>query len=85
MLQEDYIGLQKYCICAGADYLSQRAMKCESDDAMYSLQSLQMILEIKELVRVNIKKDHKNFPVTRDSILKICNLPCNSKENMRSR
>lgn len=91
MLQEDYVGLQKYCICAEADYLSQRVMKCETDDATYSLQSLQMTIEIKVSVTGNIKTQH--FPVTRGSMLvlssssipKVCNLPCKSQENMRSR
>lgn len=80
MLQEDYIGFKKHCICAEADYLRQRVMKCETHGAMYSLQSLQMTIEIKESVTANIKKKYVSFPVTRDSTVKICNLPCTAKK-----
>lgn len=58
--KEDHVRLQKYCICAEADYLSQKLMKCETNDAIYSLQPLQMTKyfgEIKVLVTLNIQKN----------------------------
>lgn len=85
MLQEDYIGLQNHFICAEDDYLSQREMKCETDNAMYSLQPSTNDYRHQRTSHSEYIKNHINFPVTRNSIVKICNLPCSSKENMRSR
>lgn len=68
--KDDRVRLKKHFICAEADYLSQKLMKCESDDATYSLQSLQITKCIKEIkVSITLKILKKPLVFQRQEIL----------------